>query len=54
MARPYSLDLRERVVGRVAAGRTVREVAAALCVPRRARLVVGAGRYGASNTLDDG
>ncbi|MEE8445398.1 MAG: IS630 family transposase [Alphaproteobacteria bacterium] len=28
MARPYSLDLRERVVGRVAAGRTVRAVAA--------------------------
>ena len=28
MARPYSLDLRERVVERVAAGRPVREVAA--------------------------
>ena len=28
MAKPYSLDLRERVVARVAAGETVREVAA--------------------------
>src|SRR6266545_3027989 len=28
MARPYSLDLRERVVARVAAGHPVREVAA--------------------------
>ena len=28
MARPYSLDLRERVVARVADGRTVRAVAA--------------------------
>jgi transposase len=28
MSRPYSLDLRERVVGRVEAGHTVREVAA--------------------------
>ena len=28
MARPYSLDLRERVVGSVAGGRTCRETAA--------------------------
>ncbi len=32
MARPYSLDLRERAVSRVAAGETVRAVAARLCV----------------------
>jgi transposase len=32
MARPYSLDLRERAVARVAAGETVRSVAAVLQV----------------------
>ncbi len=32
MARPYSLDLRERVVARVADGRTVRAVAATMGV----------------------
>ena len=32
MPRPYSLDLRERVVARVAAGETVRTVAAAFAV----------------------
>src|SRR3977135_4108738 len=32
MARPYSLDLRERAVARVAAGETVRSVAAGLQV----------------------
>ncbi len=32
MARPYSLDLRERAVARVAAGETVRSVAKLLCV----------------------
>jgi transposase len=32
MARPYSLDLRERAVGRVAAGESVRSVAALLQV----------------------
>ncbi|MGH6794819.1 MAG: IS630 family transposase, partial [Methylocella sp.] len=30
MARPYSLDLRERAVARVAAGESVRSVAAVL------------------------
>ena len=32
MARPYSLDLRERAVARVGAGESVRLVAALLCV----------------------
>ena len=32
MVRPYSLDLRERVVGRVVSGRPVREVAATFAV----------------------
>jgi transposase len=32
MARPYSLDLRERVVGRILAGETVRAAAAAFAV----------------------
>ena len=53
MARPYSLDLRERVVARVLAGETVRSVAAAFDVSVSA-VVKWSQRFRASGSVAPG
>jgi transposase len=53
MARPYSVDLRERVVARVLAGETVRSVASAFDVSVSA-VVKWSQRYRASGSVAPG
>ncbi len=53
MARPYSMDLRERAVARVLAGESVRSVAAMLSISA-ATVVRWSGRYRATGSAAPG